>query len=177
MAVVIGVTGRSASRSPPQAEQRSRPARSIDRPQRRRRSARLDLRCRARPVAAPLAPHDHPDLRGERLAQGHRCRLALTALLPHDRTMPLALSDAERATRALVKVAGTCRGFVVANPGGRRFVLTAAHCLPLIPFLDLKLKTFDRLVTSGRRRVTERCHFVDPWLILRCCRQPWFPRV
>jgi hypothetical protein len=54
--------------------------------------------------------------------------------------MPLALSDAERATRALVKVAGTCRGFVVANPGGRRFVLTAAHCLRQIPLLDLKLK-------------------------------------
>jgi hypothetical protein len=76
--------------------------------------------------------------------------------------MPLALSDAERATRALVKVAGTCRGFVVANPGGRRFVLTAAHCLSQIPLLDLKLKTFDRLVTSGRRRVTVRCHFADP---------------
>jgi hypothetical protein len=76
--------------------------------------------------------------------------------------MPLALSDAERATRALVKVAGTCRGFVVANPGGKRFVLTAAHCLRRIPLLDLKLKTLDKLVTSGRRRVTIECRFADP---------------
>jgi hypothetical protein len=46
-------------------------------------------------MPAALAPHDQPDLGRERLAQRHRCRLALASITPHNsRMMPLIAKKA-----------------------------------------------------------------------------------
>jgi hypothetical protein len=49
-------------------------------------------------MTAVLTPHDQPDLGGERLAEGHRRRLALASFPPHNpTTMPRDLTDDDKA--------------------------------------------------------------------------------
>jgi hypothetical protein len=58
----------------------------------------LDLigHIRLRSVPAALAPHEQPDLRRERLAQRHRCRLAVASRSGHYFPMPpVDLADEE----------------------------------------------------------------------------------
>jgi len=50
-------------------------------------------------VAASLAPGDQSHLRGEGLAQGQRCSIAIAALAPHTAIMP-ELDDADKAILA-----------------------------------------------------------------------------
>jgi hypothetical protein len=48
-------------------------------------------------MPAILAPYNQPRADGERLAQGHRCRLALASITPHNPAMSLDLTDDDKA--------------------------------------------------------------------------------
>ena len=69
--------------------------------------------------------------------------------------------------KSLVQV-GDGRGFVVDDPLGDRFVITAAHCLPEVPaapgFREDWAETFQNLLgpLEGATDVWAECLFVDP---------------
>jgi hypothetical protein len=71
-------------------------------------------------------------------------------------------------TDAVVRVGKGGRGFVI-EADQRRYVITAAHCLPRLPavhsFSYIEERTYRRLLgplTAGRRTVWAECAFVDP---------------
>ena len=77
--------------------------------------------------------------------------------------MDAAMFHAE-ATRSVVRV-GKGRGFVVAAEYGRHYVVTAAHCLPVLPPANsLSARTYRELLGSlhGEPTVWAQCCYVDP---------------
>jgi hypothetical protein len=63
----------------------------------------------------------------------------------------------------IVRVGGGC-GFAI-DAGGRRLILTAAHCLPRLPRANpqaLGLKRSWKFVGPRGRQVTAACVFADP---------------
>ena len=78
------------------------------------------------------------------------------------------LAPGDKAKRAVVRVGGVGRGFVVEGRGNERYVVTAAHCLPRMPqpygFSRLEELTYRRLLAplGGEPSVSCLCLFVDP---------------
>jgi hypothetical protein len=67
------------------------------------------------------------------------------------------------ATQAVVRVGRRGRGFLIAQ-GGRRFVVTAAHCLPRLPKVGRRHRYLALLgrLDGARLTASAECLFVDP---------------
>jgi hypothetical protein len=76
---------------------------------------------------------------------------------------------------------GNGRGFVVGRPKSRRYVITAAQCLPFLPTataaFSANQSTYSGLLgpLGGNRTVASECHFVDPIanIAVLGCPQEW----